>query len=290
VPGTGNSLRALVAGGLFAAALSGFGEVMAIELYNNGKHICLMFEDLVDDTADAAVQANQFLIVTDGEGALIDPSGNMTYPALLMAMHKYFPFKNLKYILASHQDPDIVASLNKWLSGTECTLYISKLWSRFVPHFCSAGRTEDRIIAIPDAGMAIPLGNTVIKAVPAHFLHSEGNFQFYDEKSGILFSGDMGASMVHHETIPKPIATAAEFKAHLPNMEGFHRRYMVGNKVCRLWANMVRQMGVQWLVPQHGRSFKGAEAIGAFLDWIENLQCGIDLVTQEHYRVPETAP
>jgi len=236
------------------------------------------------------IDTNEYLITNKGEALLTDPGGSEIFAAVFAAISTEFDPNRIRALFASHQDPDIVASLNKWLSGTECTLYISKLWSRFVPHFCSAGRTEDRIIAIPDAGMAIPLGNTVIKAVPAHFLHSEGNFQFYDEKSGILFSGDMGASMVHHETIPKPIATAAEFKAHLPNMEGFHRRYMVGNKVCRLWANMVRQMGVQWLVPQHGRSFKGAEAIGAFLDWIENLQCGIDLVTQEHYRVPETAP
>ena len=42
--------------------------VMAIELYNDGKHVCLMFNDLVDDSGGAAVQANQFLIVSDGEG------------------------------------------------------------------------------------------------------------------------------------------------------------------------------------------------------------------------------
>ena len=44
---------------------------MAIELYNDGRHVCLMFNDLVDDSGGAAVQANQFLIVSDGEGALI---------------------------------------------------------------------------------------------------------------------------------------------------------------------------------------------------------------------------
>ena len=47
---------------------------MAIELYNDGSHVCLMFNDLVDDSGGSAVQANQFLIVSKGEGALIDPS------------------------------------------------------------------------------------------------------------------------------------------------------------------------------------------------------------------------
>jgi flavorubredoxin len=67
-------------------------------------------------------------------------------------------------------------------------------------------------------------------------------------------------------------------------MEGFHRRYMVSNKVCRLWASMVRGMDVSMMVPQHGRYFVGKEAIGAFLDWIEKLECGVDLVTQANYR------
>jgi flavorubredoxin len=69
-------------------------------------------------------------------------------------------------------------------------------------------------------------------------------------------------------------------------MSGFHKRYMVSNKVCRLWANMVRQMDIEMMVPQHGRYFVGKEAIHAFLDWIENLQCGIDLFTQGKLPLP----
>jgi flavorubredoxin len=259
---------------------------MAIELYNDGTHVCLMFNDLVDDSGGGAVQANQFLIVADGQGALIDPAGNMTYNALITAMHKYFQYKDLKYIFASHQDPDIVASLNKWLTATDCTLYISALWARFVPHFCTVNHTEGRILSIPDPGMVIPMRGTQIIAVPAHFLHAEGNFQFYDTRSRILFSGDLGASMVHHDAIVEPITSKSQFLAHLPSMEGFHRRYMVSNKACRFWANMVREMEVDMLVPQHGRWFKGKEAVGAFLDWIQDLHCGIDLFTQDNYRLP----
>jgi flavorubredoxin len=257
---------------------------MAIELFNDGKHVCLMFNDLVKEEDESAVQANQFLIVSDGEGALIDPAGNMTYNALFLAVQKYFPITSLKYIFASHQDPDIVASLNRWLSGTPATLYVSKLWSRFVPHFCTLNRAEGRIAGIPDEGARINMRDTIIHAVPAHFLHAEGNFQFYDSKSKILFSGDMGASLVHSDEILKPISSAAEFKDNLPAMEGFHRRYMVSNKVCRYWANMVRGMDLSMMVPQHGRYFVGKEAITAFLDWIEQLECGIDLFTQDNYR------
>lgn len=256
---------------------------MAIELYNDGVHACLMFADLVDDPNDHAVQANQFLIVDSGHGALIDPGGNMTYNALRMAMHTRFPPNGLDYVLASHADPDIVASLNKWLVHTECKVMVSQVWARFVPHFCSIGSTDNRIIPIPDPGMHIRLGNSKIMAVPAHFLHSEGNFQFYDPKARILFSGDMGASMVDHDDAMQPVK---DFDAHLRTMRGFHQRYMCGQKVTRYWADMVREMDIDWLVPQHGKPFKGKDMIHAFLDWISDLPCGIDLMTPNHYRLP----
>jgi flavorubredoxin len=69
-------------------------------------------------------------------------------------------------------------------------------------------------------------------------------------------------------------------------MEGFHRRYMCSNKVCRLWAQMVRNMDVEMIVPQHGRSFQGKAMVNQFLDWISGLQCGVDLMTQRNYMVP----
>ncbi len=256
---------------------------MTIELFNNGKHLCLMFDDLVDDTSGEAVQANQFLVVNNGHGALIDPGGNMTYNGLLMAMHNYFAPKDLEYILASHADPDIIASVNKWMIHSECTVLISQLWVRFVPHFCSVGNAVGRVKGIPDAGMSLPLGQSVLKAVPAHFMHSEGNFQFYDPVSKILFSGDMGASLVPHDAADTPVE---DFRQHIQYMEGFHRRYMISNKICRYWVNMVRGMDVEMIVPQHGRMFKGKKMVNEFLNWIEALPCGIDNMTQENYRVP----
>ena len=140
-----------------------------------------------------------------------------------------------------------------------------------------------RIAGIPDEGMNIPLGQSKIKALPAHFMHSEGNFQFYDPVSKILFSGDMGASLVDHSQAAQPVR---DFDDHVLTMIGFHRRYMISNKICRFWVNMVRQLDVEMIVPQHGCRFEGKVMVNRFLDWIETLQCGVDLMTQSNYRAP----
>ena len=252
---------------------------MGTELFNNGKHICVAFRDLV---ASEAVQANQFLIFDSDHAALIDPGGELTYSDLYLGIANYMNVKELDYVIASHQDPDIVASLNKWLVGTNARMVVPALWERFIPHFTRPGKLKGRVIGIPDEGIDLELGNIQLKALPAHFLHAEGNFQFYDPVSKILFSGDMGANLCPAEDLDRP---AKRLKEVLPYMEAFHKRYMNSNKVCRFWANMVSQLDIDMIVPQHGRAMKG-RAIREFIDWISSLQCGIDLMTQDNYRIP----
>ncbi|NIV31571.1 MAG: MBL fold metallo-hydrolase, partial [Anaerolineae bacterium] len=41
----------------------------------------------------------------------------------------------LDYVIASHQDPDVVSSLNRWLVGTDCQVIVPEIWRRFIPHF-----------------------------------------------------------------------------------------------------------------------------------------------------------
>lgn len=260
---------------------------MAIELFNDGNHRCLAFENLVSGDG---IQANQFLVINDRHTALIDPGGDLTYTPLFMEVIKHVTIKELDYVIASHQDPDIIASLDKWMTYTNCQIACSKLWSRFLPHLIprhleqsdNHGEYTSRYIGIPDEGMDLPLGDSHLKAIPAHFLHSVGNFHFYDPISKILFSGDLGASLVD-EGLDQPVD---DFAAHIPAMEGFHQRYMASNKACRLWANMARSLDIEMIVPQHGCSFKGKKMVNQFIDWVENLECGLDLMDQSNYTVP----
>jgi len=49
---------------------------------------------------------------------------------------------------------------------------------------------------------------------------------------------------------------------------------------------MIRTLKPAMIVPQHGRPFVGPAMIEAFLDWISQLQCGLDLLEQDDYRIP----
>jgi flavorubredoxin len=66
-----------------------------------------------------------------------------------------------------------------------------------------------------------------------------------------------------------------DFKAHLKYVEGFHKRLIASNVVARRWVDNARRLSPAMLAPQHGAVYRG-QAVGAFLDWLSALRCGVD--------------
>jgi flavorubredoxin len=249
-------------------------------LYKDKQHRNILFEE--QDPGGFAVQSNQHMIVHGDAAMLLDPGGHKIYAKLLAQTFAVLGRARLTHIFLSHQDPDIVAALNGWLMTTDATAHISVLWTRFVPHFGLDRLVADRLQSIPDEGAVFDLDGAELYALPAHFLHSEGNFQLYDPTAKILYSGDLGAS------IGAPYDVVPDFDAHLPHIEGFHRRYMVSRKVMRAWADMARGLEIETIAPQHGAVFKGKETVARFIDWCSDLECGVDLMPAV-YAVPKRA-
>lgn len=240
-------------------------------LFQDHVHRNLLFEDF--DPGGLAIQSNQHLIVHGSAAMILDPGGHKIYSKVLAETFASLGAAKLTHIFLSHQDPDIVAAINGWLMTTDADAYVSSLWMRFVPHFGLDRLVSDRLHPIDDGGAVFDLDGAKLYALPAHFLHSEGNFQLYDPTAKILYSGDLGAS------IDAPYVTVPEFSEHLRYMEGFHRRYMGSRRVMRAWADMVRPLDIEIIAPQHGALFQGKEMVTRFIDWCADLECGIDLIT-----------
>jgi len=239
-------------------------------LFDDGKHRNLLMEDF--GLGGLAVQANQHMVIHGDTGMILDPGGHKVYSRVLAETFSALGTGKLRYIFASHQDPDIVAAINGWLMTTDAKAYVSALWTRFVPHFGVDRLVEDRLLPIPDEGMTMSLGGSSVRIVPAHFLHSPGNFHVYDPIAKILYSGDLGAS------IGQDYREVADFDAHLKHMAGFHRRYMASNKAMRAWAAIARTLDIEIIAPQHGALMRGKEMVARFIDWVDTLPCGADVL------------
>jgi hemerythrin-like domain-containing protein/glyoxylase-like metal-dependent hydrolase (beta-lactamase superfamily II) len=279
-PATMLDARALAADEPTASEDTALAAKVGNVLFENNGHRVVLLHDF---GRGLSVQANQYLIVHDGAGLILDPGGPKVYPDVYAETMLRLGDGQLRYIFLSHQDPDIGTSLNAWLMDTKADAYVSRLWVRFLPHYGIDRLLEKRLRGIPDDGLILDLNGAPIEILPAHFLHSPGNCQIYDPTSKVLFTGDLGAGIgVEYGVVP-------DFEAHVPYMLGFHQRYMAGNAALRAWVAMARQLDVEIIAPQHGAMFKGRAMVNKFLDWCEELQCGLDLVKQPYRRPTRTA-
>ncbi len=243
-----------------------------VELFKSENHRFILLNES-DPGEEDGIRSNQYLIMHHGNGVLLDPGGFGVMPHVLAEMLRYLEPPQIKAILLSHQDPDIVGGLSTWLEITNAPVYISRIWLRFLPHY--GLKDTARFVGVPDQGMDCePAPGFHLKIVPAHFLHSEGHINVYDPVSRILFTGDIGAA-----TMPNDDQTpfVDNFAAHLPNVEGFHRRYMGSNKAIQCWLKTIENLEIDAIAPQHGPIYRG-KAVRDFLDWFGALQCGIDLL------------
>ena len=237
-------------------------------IYEEGSHKWLA---IVRDATRPGylIDTNEYLVTVGDDAILLDPGGSEIFPAVFSALSTQFDPRRLDKVFASHQDPDIASSLSMWLEfNPSVKCYVSWLWASFVPHF---GGQADTFIPIPDGGMDILVGGQRLQAVPAHYLHSSGNFHLYDPKAKILFSGDVGAALMPADEAGLFVEN---FDRHIRHAEGFHRRWMGSDRAKRDWCARVAAMDIDMLCPQHGAIYQG-EDVKRFIDWFANLEVGI---------------
>lgn len=217
---------------------------------------------------DKIIDTNQYMIVSAGQAMLLDPGGIELFSPMLAAVMKYIEPEQLTHLFASHQDPDIISSLGMWDQILpNAKLHSPWLWEGFIRHF---GMENIRFEAIPDEGNELLLGDVRLQFIPAHYLHSSGNFNVYDPQAKILFSGDIGAAL---EPIDAPLFVE-DFDAHIDKMKYFHQRWMPSQRAKQDWIDRVRGLEIDMMLPQHGRIFTG-DNVAKFLDWFEALEVGI---------------
>ena len=243
-------------------------------LYDDGTHKCIMFSIDEEDNNDRFLSVNQYLIIQKDDAIVIDPGATTIFFELYEAISKYIDPQHIKYLFITHQDPDVADSIEQWNLQTPAKIIISEVWVRFMSHYGLMDMSK--IIPLKDSGAKLKFGNDYFQFIPAHFLHSPGNFNLYDSRSKILFSGDIGALIMPIEEQIKEVKDFDEIKIYL---DAFHTRYMGGNIFCKKWVEKTSKLDIQMMAPQHGAILKD-ENVKKFFNWFSNLKCGADIIEQ----------
>lgn len=231
------------------------------------------------DKPDRVIDTNQYLVRSGDAAILLDPGGIEVFPAMLAALTREIAVEEIKALFLSHQDPDIGSSLPLWrrVCPPGLTVYLPWLWEGFVSHF----DREATFTRIPDEGMDIALSPALkLRLLPAHYLHSSGNFHVYDPAARILFSGDVGTALFPDGQRPNGIFVT-DFARHVPAMEQFHRRWMPSPAARDAWIEQVSRLEIDILAPQHGLVFRGDD-VKRFLDWFAGLDLAAGLGAFRH--------
>lgn len=221
-----------------------------------------------EDKIDRIIDTNQYMIVTRNHAFLMDPGGIELFSSMLASILHYVPLEKITHLFASHQDPDIISSLGLWdQTLPNAKLLAPWMWEGFIRHF---GCENIQYVKLPDQGATLRLDGLELQFIPAHYLHSSGNFNVYDPMAKILMSGDIGSAL---ESDGAPLFVD-DFREHTSRMKLFHQRWMPSNTAKNAWVERVRKLDIDILAPQHGRLFQGDD-VKRFLDWFENLEVGI---------------
>ena len=238
-------------------------------LYESGEHRYFLL-GFGESTREEGIPSNQYLVTREGQAVLFDPGGAGLFPILSARLSEWADLESIRAIFLSHQDPDVSAGLDIWMQITGAQVYLSRLWTRFMPHMDLSH--PDRLVPVADEGARVEVApGFAFEVLPAHFLHSPGQINVFDPVSKILFSGDIGAAERSNGTI-----YVDDFAEHRPHIEGFHRRYMASGKALRKWIREVERHDVEMIAPQHGPLYRG-QAREDLLRWLYDLRCGVDL-------------
>ena len=244
----------------------------ATKIFDNGHQWIMFGRD--PEKPESIIDTNQYMVVAGKRAMIMDPGGIEVFAPMLGAVLHHAKVDEITDLFASHQDPDIISSLGLWDQALpHATLHSPWLWEGFLRHF---GMNNIQYAAIPDEGSTLNLGSIELEFIPAHYLHSSGNFHVYDKKAKILMSGDVGAAL---EACEAPLYVE-DFEEHIPKMKMFHQRWMPSNRAKNDWIRRVRELDIEYMAPQHGRIFKG-DNVKRFLDWFEELDVGTAISKDE---------
>jgi flavorubredoxin len=220
---------------------------------------------------ETVFRCNIYLIIDGDRAILIDPGNRSLFPNVHnAARHLLGEDMSITDIVLCHQDPDVAASMVDWLGINPSTQIITSARTNvLLPHYGYDGYKFYDISENPI--MRLPSG-AALHFIEAPFLHFPGAFTTYDTTTQALFSGDIWAALdLDWELV------VDDFDEHISKMDLFHLDYMACNLAARGFIRNLSGLKIENILPQHGSIIAG-ENVPLALDYLQNLQCGLDLI------------
>lgn len=217
---------------------------------------------------NAGFSNNPYLIKDGDEVVIIDPGSRLDahWKIVRKKIESIVPLNKITMIIATHQDPDLCASIpliEEVVGINNFEIITTARTSLFIPYYDV--KTEVTIIEDRDI-MEIGDGRE-LEFITSPYLHFPGAMTVYDSLEKILFSSDIfGAfsidwNLYANEFYNEAIKTFAE--AYLPD-----KRHLIN------FLDKIKDLDIELICPQHGSLIPRAQ-ISKAVETLRNLEVGI---------------
>lgn len=216
-------------------------------------------------------QCHAYVLDVGSCAVLFEPGSSAFYPKVMQKVIQVVPLPRIRYIVVSHQDPDLCASLPDWKRALPSPVRVvthSRSWVlvqhygvHFAPYLVDQENWE--LSLTPDRSL---------RFLFTPWCHCPGSFVTYDPETRTLFSGDLFGAITYRWTFQAG-------NGYKEAMRSFHEDYMASTRHLRAALHKIARLPLDRILPQHGSLI--LEEPQRYIQALRTLRCGLDLLQDE---------
>lgn len=218
---------------------------------------------------DTPFKCHAYLLYDGEEAVLFEPGPLANFPSIFQKVIQIIPLQSIRYIVLSHQDPDVCGSLPAWEKALASIPVSVVTHSRTAVIIKNYGLTSPLyLIDQKDWSLKLSSGRT-LRFIFAPWCHSPGTFMTYDEESRSLFSGDIFGAITYKWSFYAD-------QSYVMAMRSFHDDYMASTYHLRYAISKLTTLYIERILPQHGSIID--RDVLQYIQALRTSRCGLDLL------------
>ncbi len=220
---------------------------------------------------EAFFRTNAYLIKGKNESVLVDPGSISQFEIVRNKVLSLVPKEQVKYMIASHQDPDVCSAIVPFKQDgfKFTTISHSRVTALLVFY-----DKELNFYNIDEHNFKLKWdGDKELQFIFTPYFHSPGAFATYYPDKKILFSSDIFGAFQKNWNL------FADEK-YADAMKSFNELYAPSKEIVNFSVKKFREKEVEMIAPQHGSVIK-KEYIEMMYSALENMKAGMFLENGE---------
>ncbi|MBI3605290.1 MAG: MBL fold metallo-hydrolase [Nitrospirae bacterium] len=217
-------------------------------------------------------KANSYVLNDGDEAVLFEPGSTLYYAGVRDKVQKVVSTRKIRYILLSHQDPDLCASVPLWEEALGTNQFQIVTHSRTAVLLRHYGiRSKYYLVDQNDWSLTLRSGRK-LEFLFTPWCHCPGTFMTYDKRTRFLFSGDVFGALTYDWSL-------FAGNNYTEAMRGFHEDYMASSEHLRAAMSKLSPLMISQILPQHGSII--TQNVDHHIRSLSNLRCGLSLMQKD---------